>query len=616
LNRTRLVFHWVVLLTMMAAPTVFGACCGSGSGSDPLCGPKSLLLICSELGVAADLDELAQLAEATETGTTLAGLHKAATQKGLQAVGLKIGVGGLSVWSGLAICHLWGDHFVVVGSDGAGAISVTDPSSQEGQQKVPLDDFKAAYSGFALLLSRQPITPPGMDAAVPDLRFESYFHDVGSVEEGSKTDRVLLLRNAGEQELVISQVRPSCTCLEVESLSERVPPGGEGRIVLTFDATGLRGGQIYHLFVESNDPVSPLAVLELVALVKSSSLLVSSRRIHFGEVDARSSASREIYIKDPGDGSLRITDVVAESPNLGVLLGGKAISKPEVGETVFPVQVTLEPGVPVGPFEGAITIVSNHPKEPRLEIPVVATVKGDIEVSSEALFLGFAQEGQILSKSVSLRACSPRAFAIESVCTSLDLFSVEISPKAGGREYVATVSLSETAPAGLIKGEVQFHTDSPLQPTVTVLVSAFVQADTRRTSPESATQTVPDVNSQSAVGAADSAESDADRDAVVRMYVFRSDGCSHCKLVDADELQALARRVGCRIETKYFDVEDVSDFRRLTDLERRFDDTGNSVPVVFVGDEVFGGEEEVGAFLEAAVARYAAEGGTAWPDET
>ncbi|HUW12971.1 MAG TPA: DUF1573 domain-containing protein [Anaerolineae bacterium] len=598
MNHTRLVFHWVVLLTMLAAPASLADCCGPGGGSDPLCGPKSLLLICSELGVAADLDELAQLAEATETGTTLGGLRKAATQKGLQAVGLKIGVGGLSEWSGLAICHLWGDHFVVVESDGAGAISVTDSSSQEGQQKVPLDDFKAAYSGFALLLSRQPITPPGLDAAVPDVRFESYFHDLGSVEEGSQTDRVLMFRNAGEQELIISQARPSCTCLEVESLTERVAPGGEGRIALTFDATGLRGGQMYHLFVESNDPVSPLAVVEVVALVKPSSLLVSRRRVYFGEVDASLGATREIFVKDPGDGSLRITDVVAESPNLGVLLGGKAISKPEVEETVFPVQVTLEPGLPVGPFEGAITIISNHPKEPRVQIPVVAMVKGDIEVSPEALFLGFAQEGQILSKSVSLRARTPRAFSIENVCTSPDLFSVEISPKAGGREYVATVSLKETAPAGLVKGEVHFHTDSPLQPTVTVPVSAFVQAE-----PTGAPARV-------GVGS----RSGGDREAVVRMYVFRSDGCSHCKLVDASELQALARRVGCRIETKYFDVEDVSDFRRLTDLERRFDDTGNSVPVVFVGDEVFGGEEEVAAFLEAAVARYAAEGGAAWPD--
>jgi len=598
LNHTRLVFHWVVLLTMLAAPASLADCCGPGGGSDPLCGPKSLLLICSELGVAADLDELAQLAEATETGTTLAGLHKAATQKGLQAVGIKIGVGGLSEWSGLAICHLWGDHFVVAESDGAGAISVTDSSSQEGQQKVPLDDFKAAYSGFALLLSRQPITPPGLDAAVPDVRFESYFHDLGSVEEGSQTDRVLMFRNAGEQELIISQARPSCTCLEVESLTERVAPGGEGRIALTFDATGLRGGQMYHLFVESNDPVSPLAVVEVVTLVKPSSLLVSRRRIYFGEVDASLGATREIFVKDPGDGSLRITDVVAESPNLGVLLGGKAISKPEVEETVFPVQVTLEPGLPVGPFEGAITIISNHPKEPRVQIPVVAMVKGDIEVSPEALFLGFAQEGQILSKSVSLRARTPRAFSIENVCTSPDLFSVEISPKAGGREYVATVSLKETAPAGLVKGEVHFHTDSPLQPTVTVPVSAFVQAEP--------------TGAPARVGAG--SRSGGDREAVVRMYVFRSDGCSHCKLVDADEIQALARRVGCRIEARYFDVEDVSDFRRLTDLERRFDDTGNSVPVVFVGDEVFGGEGEVTAFLEAAVARYAAEGGAAWPD--
>ncbi len=614
MNHTRLIFHWVVLLTMLATPTVFAACCGPDTRCDPLCGPKSLLLVCSELGVEADLDELTQLAEATKTGTTMAGLHKAATEKGLQAVGLKIGVGDLAEWSGLAICHLWGDHFVVAESDGEG-LRVIDPSASPPDDEMASEDFKASYSGFALLVFRGDEPLPRLDASASDLRFESYSHDLGSLEEGSETERTLLFRNAGEQELVISQVRPSCTCLKVDLLTERVPPGGQGRMALTFDATGLGGGQGYSLYIESNDPVSPLVVLDIVALVRPARLLVSSRRIHFGDVAASAGATREIFVKDPGDGSLDISEVLSDSKLLDVCLAGEARPEIEIEESVFPVLVTLRPGLPVGAFEGSVTIVSNHPKEPRLQIPVVAMIKGDIEVSPEALFLGFAQEGQMLSKSVTLRACTPRVFAIESVCTSRDLFSVEISPKAGGSEYVATVSLKETAPAGLIKGELHFHTDSPLRPTVVVPVSAFIQADAPRTSPPSVTQTAPDGDPQATVGAADHAQSGADRDAVVRMYVFSSDGCSHCKLVDADEMRALARRVGCRIEAKYFDVEQVSDFRKLTDLERRFDDTGNSVPVVFVGDEVFGGEEEVAAFLEAAVTRYAAEGGTAWPDQ-
>jgi len=44
-------------------------------------------------------------------------------------------------------------------------------------------------------------------------------------------------------------------------------------------------------------------------------------------------------------------------------------------------------------------------------------------------------------------------------------------------------------------------------------------------------------------------------------------------------------------------------------------DINHEMPVVFIGTEVLGGEREVTEMLEPAMAMYAAEGGTAWPDE-
>jgi len=599
LNHTRLMFHWVVLLTMLAAPASLSDCCGPHTGRDPLCGPKSLLLVSSKLGVVADLDELTQLAEATETGTTMSGLQKAAKLKGLQAVGVKLSVDELAASGVMAICHLWGNHFVVA-VRGSTGIEVTDPSAEEGDQQLSIEDFRNYFSGFALLISKDPINLPAVDDEIPDLRVDAFSYDLGSVDEGSKVDALVEFRNVGKKELVISQVRPSCTCLELERIEKNVQPGGRGSIAVTYDSTGMRGGQVHRLFIESNDPVSPLAVVEIGALAKPSNLLVSSRRIHFGEVDASLGATREIFVKDPGDASLDISEVLSDSKLLDVCLAGEAKPEIEINESVFPVLVTLRPGLPLGAFEGSVTIVSNHPKEPRLQIPVVAMVKGDIEVSPEALFLGFAQEGQILSKSVTLRACTPRVFAIESVCTSSDLFSVEISPKAVGREYVATVSLKDTAPAGLIKGEVHFHTDSPLQPTVAVPLHALVEDREERTAERPSSEPTRDGIAQSPV---------------VRGYVFTSEGCTHCEVVSNDNIQAIAAKLGCRAQIRYFDVENMANWRKLTDLEREYHDTDNEMPVVFIGTEVLGGEHEVTEMLESVIAMYAGEGGSAWPEE-
>lgn len=432
MNRVWLVIHLLPVLAMMAGRPASAACstCGGGVG-DQLCGPKALLLVCRGLGITTDLDELVELSEMDESGTSMAGLQKAAQQKGLQAVGVKISAGELATSSGAAICHLWGNHFVMVEPD-AGNLKVIDPSAAPPDQKMSRDDFEALYSGFALLVSREAVAPPRIDPRRPDLRFEAYSCDLGVPYEGSKIERGLEFWNAGEKELVISQVRPSCICLSAELVEQTVPPGGRGSIALTFDATDLRGVQAHALYIESNDPVSPVVQIQIAAGIKPAKLLVSTRRIDFGDVDANLGAEREIFIKDPGDGSLEVEEVVSDSGLLDVCLGGA--SQREGTGVVFPVVLTLKPGLPVGPFETSITVVSNRPKEPRLQIPVFARVKGDIEVSPEVLFLGLVSKGQSARKRVSIRARTKRAFSMATVCTSSDFMSVRISPKDVGRE--------------------------------------------------------------------------------------------------------------------------------------------------------------------------------------
>ena len=614
---------WLVAV-LLSAPIAIGSqpalaeCtdCGRGPG-DRLCGAKSLLEVCGRLGVSADLDELTKLTETDAVGTSMAGLQKAAQQKGLSAVGLKISVSDLARCSAPAICYLWGNHFVVAqaGPDG---LRVVDPSAREADREMPLDSFLAGYSGFALLVSDGSVRLPPLDAAVPDLRFAAYSHDLGVLYEGSKVERTLSLRNVGTEDLVISQVRPSCTCLQAELLKTTAAPGDGGGIILTFDTAGLRGAQQYAVYVHSNDPVSPIVQVRVSASIKPTKLLVSTRRVEFGDVDANLGAMREIYIKDPGDGSLEVEEVVSDSPVLHASF--VATGRGQGEERIFPVLLTLRPDLPLGAFEASITIVSNHPKEPSLRIPVFARVKGDIEVSREALFLGLVKRGEGASGTLSLRARTGAGFGVDSVRTSSDFITADLSSGDPRMDYVVTVGLSETAPPGPVRGEVVIRTDSPRQPRIVVPVGAFVDnalgGGTERPSEEAAhgSGSTRGVEPPGQLSPPDAQSSIAQK-AVVRIYVFRSPGCAQCRAVDRDKLQAIAARVGCSVDVRYFDIDDIGNWRKLTALEQRHHDTGNAMPVVFIGGEVLGGEDEVTAMLQPLIEICAAEGGAAWPDE-
>ena len=101
---------------------------------------------------------------------------------------------------------------------------------------------------------------------------------------------------------------------------------------------------------------------------------------------------------------------------------------------------------------------------------------------------------------------------------------------------------------------------------------------------------------------------------VVRMIVFLSPECSTCAPVQKEKIEADADKAGCKAEIRYLDVTEVKNYRKLVDMEQRFNDKGNEMPVVFIDGEVIGGEKEATDRLPAAIAKAAKKGGCGWPD--
>ena len=465
---------------LLPHPAYAAGCSTCGSGKNPpdvMCGPKCLLLICQKLGVKADLDELARLSGKDENGATLAGLYKTAEKKKLHAVGMKIGVDELAKIRIPAIAHLWGSHFVVV-ENGADGLAVTDPSRKvtdpaKEDLSVPLDTFKALYSGFALLVSKDKNSFPKVQTGGPDIRFSEYSCNLGLVDEGAKVERTIEFRNVGNLHLAIYSVSSTCTCTTAEVSEKLIPPNGRGQIKLVFDTEGFQGPQTKDLYIRSNDPISPLVQIEVGVGIKPDKVLVSARSVNFGDVRLRENPSREIYVRDPGDGSLKVESAVSDSPFLTAALAQKAAEGKE--HPGYQVILSLKPGLPIGEFKGKVTVQTNHPKEPKVEIPVTANIKGDVEVFPDMFFLGLLKKGQGAKKSITVSTVSAEPLKIEKVDNPFDFISIETRPKVEGKEYVLTAAIKETAPVGSIKGDVVIHTNNPDQPTIKVPLYALVE---------------------------------------------------------------------------------------------------------------------------------------------
>lgn len=102
---------------------------------------------------------------------------------------------------------------------------------------------------------------------------------------------------------------------------------------------------------------------------------------------------------------------------------------------------------------------------------------------------------------------------------------------------------------------------------------------------------------------------------IVRAYVFMSPECSSCEPAKEHSIKAVARKAGCQVDLKYFNIDNLPDYKKLVELEKKLGDTGNEMPVIICGSKVLGGEKEIKAGLESTFQRYA-NSGTDWPDSS
>lgn len=76
---------------------------------------------------------------------------------------------------------------------------------------------------------------------LPVLEFATTEHDFGKIVDGVKVSFTFKCKNTGNGDLIISAVKTSCGCTASKFTKEPIPPGGEGRVQLTFDGTHRRG---------------------------------------------------------------------------------------------------------------------------------------------------------------------------------------------------------------------------------------------------------------------------------------------------------------------------------------------------------------------------------------
>lgn len=118
--------------------------------------------------------------------------------------------------------------------------------------------FSAVYGYFSILRT-------------PRIEVTPAFMDLGDVtEEGF--NYTFTVRNTGSKDLVIDRVSTSCGCTSATIDSERIMPGGETGLRVTFNPKlmvneEIKGKVSRIIFIRSNDPEKPELEIKITANV-------------------------------------------------------------------------------------------------------------------------------------------------------------------------------------------------------------------------------------------------------------------------------------------------------------------------------------------------------------
>ncbi len=101
----------------------------------------------------------------------------------------------------------------------------------------------------------------------PQINFETYEHNFGTIAQGEKVSYTFKFRNIGDGALQITDVTTSCGCTASKYSTEPVKPGESGTVEVIFDSYGREGKQLKSANVWTNCGEKPIK-LQIFAEVK------------------------------------------------------------------------------------------------------------------------------------------------------------------------------------------------------------------------------------------------------------------------------------------------------------------------------------------------------------
>ncbi|HJZ55126.1 MAG TPA: DUF1573 domain-containing protein [Gemmataceae bacterium] len=281
-------------------------------------------------------------------------------------------------------------------------------------------------------------------------------HNFGDVPHGTLCVHKFPITNIYDVPMQITEVRMSCLCLDYVRMTKVLQPNETAEFVVTMNTGKFVGFNAQTFYVTFGPKYVSTAVIRVQANSRTE-VAVNPGAIAFGTVAQGTKASQSVTVRYSGKAKdWKLTEVVAPA-GLDVQMTETGRGGPLGGGAEYRVDVNLKPNAPPGPIAEQITLKTNDPANPLVQVQVSGTVAAPIELAPNRVVLGTIPLGKSGSQRVLIRASKPfRVLGVDGAGAGL---SVELPPSSAALPVQVVTVKYEPTQIGLVTRELHIRTD-------------------------------------------------------------------------------------------------------------------------------------------------------------